>query len=187
MNAGGHQSCDLRIAFTTAMRMGFVSLIMLVFSASFVLAQDMIADMQQQLVTGPFAGQDKQVNWVFDENSGFTLGDGFELDCMKGDLAFIKDGSIDYGGTPPKARECLDGETGRDTGMTWKIQEDKSTSVIQLAISYYGENCLFDIFIISVPATGGEKRSGELVLTTMCRQLPGQPRQFRYFLDEPHG
>lgn len=106
--------------------------------------------------------------WEFDPTSGFTLGNGIDLLCLRADLVFNSDGTVDFINGPPGAEGC----TG--TGpMLWALAPNAELGTLGITIADDGTPCAFAVKF------GGA--SDSLKLTTSCNQAPGHPRQFRYF------
>jgi len=113
-------------------------------------------------------GGSTPIIWEFDPTSGFTLGSGIELVCLRADLVFNADGTVAF----IKGRPDEEGCTG--TGpMLWALAPNAELGTLGITMSDGGAPCAFAVKFGSV--------SDSLKLTTFCNQAPGHPRQFRYF------
>ncbi len=113
-------------------------------------------------------GGSTPVVWEFDPTSGFTLGGGIELACLRADLIFDADGTVAFTRGRPDEEGC----TG--TGpLRWALAPNADLGTLGITIADDGEPCAF--------AVKFGRASDSLKLTTSCNQAPGHPRQFRYF------
>ncbi|MBL3560648.1 hypothetical protein [Rhodovulum sulfidophilum] len=106
--------------------------------------------------------------WEFDSTSGFTLGRGIDLACLRADLVFNPDGTLAF----TKGRPGEEGCTGTGT-MLWALAPNAEFGTLGITIADKGAPCAFAVKFGRAPDS--------LKLTTSCNQAPGHPRQFRYF------
>jgi hypothetical protein len=149
-----------------------LTIVLIVTSAAF--AQNSM--LSSDLLHGP-GRENGLVVWEFDPESGATLGNGIDLRCMKANLIFKADGTLAYENSfqvPPVCPATI------RPGMKpprWELTFSQDTGAVRLNINDDDGNCEFALNI----------STNQLLLATVCRQVAGQPRQFRYFprlLDE---
>lgn len=113
-------------------------------------------------------GGSAHIIWEFDPTSGFTLGGGIDLVCLRADLIFSADGTLAFSKERPSEEGC----TG--TGpMLWALAPNAELGTLGITIDDNGASCAFAVKFGRTPDS--------LKLTTSCNQAPGHPRQFRYF------
>lgn len=114
---------------------------------------------------------DTPITWVFDPNSGKTLGTGADLNCMKADLIFEATGLLTYANPDQVPPACPAAIRSGSAPLKWQVVLSAETGTVNLTIEEGAELCSFAI----------GRTSAGILLTTSCQQVPGQPRQFRYF------
>ena len=109
--------------------------------------------------------------WVFDTGSGVSLGSDLDFACMKSDLVFGADGTLSIAEASDIAADCREEIRSRSQLMSWELRTLQESGVVRLSIAQGDQACQFAIGM----------GTNAMRLTTSCGQVPGQPRQFRYF------
>ncbi len=143
-----------------------VSLAMITLALPLKAAEDLDA-FENQLVYGTRDDGKAPVTWLFDDESGHTLGGDIQLQCFRHNLMFLRNGEIKLLENETLPKNCQ--------GMRWDQELDDRSGAIGITVTRNNISCRFET----------KFEEGDLYLTTDCNKNQkrlGQPLSFRYFL-----